>query len=190
MKKVALVIILVGLTVFFISRRSENITGSENVSQGHFNGRIEDVFVKENGGYKEASAFNFSFSILDNWQVGAALGSRAINIYDSSIENNSALEQSQIFITFFDANDFQTLSTVNVLSRMEHTVAGRPAVTYVITKKENVADFAGQPSWRNVTHKVTDVRVSDENPSRFYVFAKNPELSEAEFQRFLSSLEF
>jgi len=190
MKKLVFIVVVVGLAAFFISQRSEDIAGSDEVLENHLNGRVEDVFVKENGGYKTASAFNFSFSILENWQTGTALASKAVNIYNPDTEGESALEQSQIFITFFDANDFQTLAAVNILSRVEHTVAGRPAVTYVIAKKENAADFAGQPPWRNTTHKVTDVRVSDKNPSRFYVFAKNPELSEAEFQRFLSSLEF
>jgi len=52
-----------------------------------------------------------------------------------------------------------------------------------------VANFAGQPSWRSEEHIVTDIRVSDANPSVFYVIAKRPDLDMNTYQLFLDEFE-
>lgn len=134
--------------------------------------------------------FNFSASLPNDWAVETVQGSHAINLYDPAANSDTTLEQSQIFVKYFQASDFETLTTVDVLSRTETTVNNRPAVTYTIRKKSGVADFADQPSWRNVEHEVTDIRSTDGSPTIFYVFAKNPDLSEATFMAFLKTVQF
>lgn len=136
-----------------------------------------------------AQAFDFSFETPAQWQAEAIKEIEAINIYDPDDEGLSNLERSQVFIRYFRASDFLTLSTVSILSREKKTVIGRPAVDYMIEKKSGAADFPHQPAWRNRRHRVLDIRASDNNPSVFYVFAKRPELADEKFEEFLDSIK-
>lgn len=142
---------------------------------------------------REASAvspaFDFSAEIPIGWEVEAVPAIEALNIYDPTAQGATHLEQSKIFIRYFRADKFLTLSTVSILKRETQIVIGRPAVNYLIEKKSGVPNFPHQPSWRNTRHRVTDIRVSDASPSVFYVFAKRPDLSDEEFERFLQSLD-
>lgn len=141
-----------------------------------------------------ASAYNFTAEIPATWQVEYIPAIEAINIYDPEIEidneASSTLEQSQIFIRYFSANDFLTLSTVTIHSRTTTEINGRPAVVYDIEKKPGVANFPAQPVWRNTRHGVTDIRSTDSNPTVFYVFAKNPELDQTVFDTVVESVRF
>lgn len=136
------------------------------------------------------STYKFSGKIDKDWKVEYIRSIESINIYDSSIENESSLEQSQIFIRYFKANSFLTLSTVEILSREEAEISGHSAIRYGIKKKAGVANFLNQPSWRSSQHKLIDIRHSPSNPSLFYVFAYNPSLSPDVFEEFIQSIEF
>ncbi len=129
----------------------------------------------------------FSATVPTDWRGEAVTAIDAINLYDPGATGGNNLERSQVFIRKFSANQFLTLSTVTIHSRKELTLAGRPAVQYDIEKKSGVTDFPNQPSWRNQRHIVTDIRISDTNPSVFYVIAKRPDLNEAAYQQFLDS---
>jgi len=135
-------------------------------------------------------AFDFSASIPGNWKVEYIAGSQAVNIYDPAADGDTNLARSKIFIKYFRAAGFLTLQTVNIKSRTESTINGRPAVTYVIEKKAGVADFPSQPSWRNIKHRVTDIRSTDASPTVFYVVAKAPDVDDATFDAFLRSLTY
>lgn len=134
-------------------------------------------------------AFVFGATIPSDWEAAAIAGSAAIVLYNGDAQGETALDQAQIFIRSFSANNFLTLSTVDIFARQDLEVSGRPAVRYDIAKKESVASFSAQPVWRNQRHIVTDVRVADTNPSIFYVIAKRPSLDEAIYQEFLASFE-
>ena len=136
-----------------------------------------------------AEAFTFTSRIPAGWQVEAIEEIDALSIYDPASNNASSLEQSQIFIRSFTANEFLTLPTVTIWNVVDLTLAGRPARHYLSLKKPNVPPFPGQPSWRNEEHVVTDIRVSNTNPSVFYVIAKRPSLNDAVYQDFLNTLE-
>ena len=136
------------------------------------------------------STYKFSGKIDADWKVEYIPSVESINIYNPAIEGKTSLEQSQIFIRYFRANDFLTLSTVDILSREEANVANHPAVRYEIKKKAGVANFPNQPSWRSGQHKLIDIRLSATNPSLFYVIAYNPDLDSNIFEEFISSLEF
>lgn len=136
-----------------------------------------------------ASAFTFTADVSVNWQIEAVPAIEAINLYDPAGAGANNLEKSQIFIRYFRAKDFQTLQTVTIHSRDETSIDGRPAVRYDIEKKPNVAAFANQPSWRSERHIVTDVRVSDTNPSVFYVIAERPDLDGAVYRQFLEGFK-
>ena len=138
---------------------------------------------------RHANAYRFSAVIPSEWEIDAVPETEALNIYDPAAPGPSNLEKSQIFIRYFRANDFLTLSTVTILSREKSVIVGRPAETYVIEKKSGVANFANQPLWRSARHRVTDIRVSDTNPSYFYVIAKRPDLSDKIFEEFLNSIQ-
>ena len=135
-----------------------------------------------------AEELQFLAEIPRDWNGEAITANESLNIYNPSRETPTNLEKSEIFIRHFEANSFLTLQTVNILERQAVTINGRPAVRYVIEKKPSAADFPNQPSWRNKRHTVTDIRVSDNNPSVFLVIAQRPELDEAIYQHFLSTL--
>lgn len=133
-------------------------------------------------------AFQGTLTIPAVLEVEVVPELEAINLYDPEAPGGSPRERSQIFLRHFRANEFLTLQTVDVLEQMEGTVAGRPAVRYIIEKKSGVPPFAGQPTWRNARHRVMDVRLSDASPSEFLVIAQNPSLPDAVFEQVLTSL--
>jgi len=199
MRNIIIVILIILVAVFVFSRESEEVALNDSIIGGELAGSAGDVFVKENGGYKTidqdslnsgGNLFKFSITIIDSWDAELAQRGTTINVYNPAMVENNSLDSSQIFIDSFVANNLQVAEDINILSREEHEVTGLPAVTYVISKNGNEEAFTGDPAWRDEIHKITEVRLSQENPSRFYVFAKNPDLSEAEFKRFLDSLEF
>lgn len=134
--------------------------------------------------------FSFTSAIPKTWVVEYVAGSKAINIYDPYAAGTTNLDQSRIFITFFQASDFQTLTTVTVKSRTPTTINGHAAVTYSISKKTDVPNFNSQPIWRNQEHRVTDIRTSTKSPTVFYALAKAPAVSNQVFDDFLKSLKF
>jgi len=134
--------------------------------------------------------YRFAADVPSTWQGEHVRPAAAVNIYDPSAEGNDNLEKSQIFIRNFEAAKFLTLTTVDVLSRQDSQVKGHGALKYVIEKKPGVPDFPNQPSWRNKRHEVIDVRLTNNNPSLFYVVARNPQLVGKKFEDFVDSLVF
>ncbi len=133
--------------------------------------------------------FLFSAEIPSEFEVEYISRFKKINIYNQNLSGD-IIEKSQIYITIFKANRFLTLSTVEITQQDKIFVKGRDAVLYEITKKPEVPDFAGQPSWRNLKHKAIDIRFTKTNPSPFYSFAYNPGFSEELFNNFIDSLTF
>ncbi len=133
-------------------------------------------------------AFAVTLTIPASWEVEAVPAIEAVNLYDPAVPGVSPREQSRVFLRHFRGSDFLTLTTVTIQERTRTTVAGRPAVTYGIEKKPGVAAFPHQPAWRNIRHRVTDVRLQDPSPSEFLVIAQNPVLPDATFESVLSSL--
>ncbi len=136
-----------------------------------------------------SKVYKFDGSIPNSWAIEYIPTLESINIYDTKLTGTN-LEKSQIFIRYFNANKFLTLNTVNILSQESLTLQSRDAIRYEIQKKSGIPNFPGQPTWRNERHSVTDIRHSVSNPSYFYVFAKNPNLPESDFNNFISSLVF
>lgn len=134
--------------------------------------------------------YSFSAEIPKSWKMEAVPQIESIAIYDTSETKSYSLDDAKIFIRKFTANQFLTLSTVNIFTQDKIDIKGRPAVRYEIEKKKGVGDFPNQPAWRNRRHIVTDIRSTDESPTVFYVVAKNPDLDDSEYQRFLNSIVF
>jgi hypothetical protein len=134
--------------------------------------------------------YDFTFILPEGWEVEYVRASDAINFYDPEASGETNLEKSQVFMRNFRANDFETLTTVNIYLKSPREIAGRPAISYVIEKKPEVPDFPNQPSWRNGLHTVTDIRATDQTTSTFYVVAKNPDLAGSIYDEFLNSLTF
>ncbi|USN53174.1 MAG: M23 family metallopeptidase [Candidatus Nomurabacteria bacterium] len=188
---VAVIVVVVGLTG--LPNAEESVNVDEDVAD--INTEITDPTTRPSTKVllaqelSDSSAdFQFSAEIPPTWQAEAVKEIAALNIYDPAAAGENTLAQSQIFLRSFTANDFLTLSTVTIHSREELTVVGRPAVRYDIEKKAGVGNFPAQPAWRNQRHMVTDVRVSDDSPSVFYVIAKHPDLDQSVYDRFLESL--
>lgn len=144
------------------------------------------VYAKDITG--AAPQFTFQANMPASWKAESIPSIEAISLYDPSDSGDTSLDKSQIFIRYFTASDFLTLSTVTIHSQEPLTVVGRPAVRYDISKKIGVPNFANQPLWRNERHVVTDIRVFDSNPSVFYVIAKRPGLEQEVYEAFLESL--
>lgn len=134
--------------------------------------------------------FSFSATIPIAWQVEYVPESEAINFYDPADSNDTTLNQSQVFVKYFQASQFLTLSTVTIHNREDITIADRPAVRYDIQKLSSVADFPAQPYWRNQRHFVTDIRSTDASPTTFYVFGQNPAVDDETMSNFLESIKF
>lgn len=159
----------------------------------------------ELGAQKELSAVKstenrFDFSVFSEvFQFSAVLPESLDAEYVSANESIALtpaevgepdLNSAQIFIRHFEAADFQTLSTVNVLSRGQTKVGTHEAVSYEIEKKPAVASFTNQPEWRNQKHKLIDVRYAPSGWTSFFVFSYNPTFSQAQFDAFIASLRF
>jgi hypothetical protein len=135
-------------------------------------------------------SFFFTGKVPRGWEVEHVIATDAINIYDPQDLAHGNLEKSQIFIQFFEAGDFQTLQTVDVLARKDGRIGSRETVAYTIQKKIGVATFAHQPTWRSEKHDVVDVRFGKNTPTTFYVFARNPEIPQQEFDQFINDITF
>lgn len=133
---------------------------------------------------------NFATTIPEAWQVKYIPGALAINFYDPAAAGASPLEQSQVFVKYFEASQFLTLQTVTIHAQEDLTINDRPTVRYDIEKKSGVANFANQPTWRSARHYVTDIRSSDASPTLFYVFGQNPDLDDETFFNVLESITF
>ncbi|MBM3206282.1 MAG: hypothetical protein FJZ43_01535 [Candidatus Staskawiczbacteria bacterium] len=134
--------------------------------------------------------FNFSAKIPIGFETEYLSSLRAINVYNPNLEGSSNIEKSQLYITFFKANNFLTLNTVDIIGVKKEKILEKDTVLYTISKKIKVPDFLGQPTWRNFTHKALDIRLSEESPSIFYSFAYSPQFSQKEFNNFIDSLNF
>jgi hypothetical protein len=197
MKKIILIIAVILVVVFIVSQKSEDISNEEAITNGGVDQNTEESEVKENAGYETISissvrgisrVFAFNVAVPEDWVIRVINGGDEVNFYNPGVEGENTIEKSQIFLYEFVANDFQAPDNISVLSRKDEEFAEQPAVTYVLSPQEG-ASFPGQPSWRKEIHKITNIRLQEENPSRFYAFAKSPDLPEAEFQRFLNSIE-
>ena len=149
-----------------------------------------DILVKSVDFSKINPPFLFSAKIPKEFKAEYIAQLKAINIYNPSLSGQNNIEKSQIYITYFSASRFLTLNTVDITQQDPIEVKGRQAILYEIAKKLGVPDFAGQPEWRNFKHKAIDIRFSSENPTYFYSFASNPDLSEKFFDDFINSLLF
>ncbi|MBI2485254.1 M23 family metallopeptidase [Candidatus Uhrbacteria bacterium] len=129
-----------------------------------------------------------SFDLPAGWEVEWVPQLEAWNLFAMSGEG-SARERSQMFIRYFDASDFLTLSTVTIYSA-EDLKVGRGNYTarrYDIEKKPGVPDFPDQPAWRNERHIVTDFR-DREGATRYYVVAAAPGLDPKIYEEVLASV--
>ncbi len=132
---------------------------------------------------------SLDFMVPGDFDVEYIASIQALNVYRVT-GVQPARERSQLLIRFFDATDFLTLSTVTVHSSqpMKIGLGNYDARRYDIEKKDGVADFKDQPTWRNQRHLVTDVRAK-EGMTRYFVFAASPELDEGVYEQILSSIE-
>lgn len=137
--------------------------------------------------------FQLTFEIPEGLEVEYIPQIEALNLFSvegPSSKSLSARDRSQVLIRYFDAVNFQTLSTVDI-NATEDLVVGEGDYTarrYNIEKKPGVLDFAYQPSWRNNRHTVTDFR-GEEGFTRYYVVAQNPELDDRVYEELLASVE-
>lgn len=135
------------------------------------------------------TTFPLDMEIPSSWDVEWVPSLEAWNLYDTR-GSGSARERSQLFIRYFDASQFLTLSSVTIHETTDLTV-GRGEYTarrYDIEKKPAVADFNGQPLWRNRRHLVTDFRAG-EGRTRYFVIAANPDLDPKVYENVLNSME-
>lgn len=133
--------------------------------------------------------FSLEFLIPEGWEVEYDNQARILNLF--TLEGGGfARERSQILITYFDASQFLTLSTVTIHEVLDLQVGqgNYTAKRYDIEKRLGVTAFVGQPSWRNERHIAIDFR-DKEGYTRYYSIAKNPQLDEESFQRVLASIK-
>lgn len=147
-------------------------------------GRMYDSSVELGGEY-----FPLSFAIPAGWEVEYVPSIQSLNLFTLQGEG-VARERSQIFIRYFDAADFLTLSTVTIHETEDLTIGSGDyaARRYDIEKKAGIADFLDQPSWRNTRHTVTDFRLRD-GFTRYFVVSAHPHLDPDVYEAFLASVK-
>jgi hypothetical protein len=133
-------------------------------------------------------SFRFQLSFPLSWRGLYVPEADAIAIYDPALPGETDLEKSVLFLRYFDADSFQTLSTVTIHERFLRDINRHKAVDYVIEKKAWATDFFGQPAWRNTLHTVTDIRAQD-GQSRFYVIGQRPDTDKKLLEYVLHSFE-
>lgn len=197
MKKILPIIIVFALvaagvvsTVYFTKPKQKNTQIEENTQDSGKNTNEPESTTQLVHFSDFNQTYKFSGHISNDWKVEYVSANDSINIYNPSASGENNLDKSQIFIRNFSANSFLTLNTVDILERQETTLGNHAAVRYEIQKKPDVANFSSQPFWRNLPHKLIDVRYADTNPSDFFVIAANPNLDTKVFEEFLKSLSF
>ncbi len=196
-KLIIAAVILLLIVIIFSQRSSEDISNrtSSISNQGDPTNQNQEE-IKENGGYVTVNpadylgvnTFSFEVNINKDWEIETLLNGGILNFYIPTENIKDNLDNSQIFVFSFIANDFQAPEGVSLLSRTEKKINDRPAVVYLLSQNGETSEL--EPSWTAETYKETSIRARDENPSRFYVFAKNPKLSEADYNHFLESIKF
>lgn len=163
------------------------------INPSNFYTQLGEGFMTSGRAYdpaKDLGGDNFpiAFEIPEDWEVEYVPSIEALNLFTLKGEG-SARERSQIFIRYFDASDFLTLSTVTIHDTQNAVVgAGDYAArVYDIQKKAGVADFKDQPAWRNARHIVTDFRGED-GFTRYYVVAANPDIDPDVYASVLESM--
>jgi len=195
------VILIFGATFFVIQMRGQDQAPPSSLdklgtSEGQERDGVgvapqEQVVQKNRVDFSQFNPlFRFSAEVPSGWEVEFVPQITSLNIYDPKNPSEGIREKSQIFIRYFEANRFLTLSTVDINVRENTQINGHDAVRYEITKKPSVANFPNQPSWRNSTHALTDIRLTKNNPSLFYVFSYAPTLGAGIFEDFVDSLVF
>lgn len=150
----------------------------------------ENIMVKSIDFSKVNPEFLFSVSIPKEFEVEYIPKLKAMNIYNPKLTGGKNIDKSEIYITHFKADRFLTLNTVEITKQDKIILNGQDAVLYEITKKPEVPNFSGQPNWRNFKHKAIDIRFDSANPTYFYSFAYNPNLSAKIIGDFINSLFF
>ncbi|MDP3992753.1 MAG: M23 family metallopeptidase [bacterium] len=197
MPKSKLVLILAGLLVVtgiilgIVYRPAEPANQSANQSDsGQTADDTKVSLLTIRADYAQHNAvYQFSAELPEGWVLKYVPASEAVAAFPP-INDNSNLDQAQIFIRHFEANDFQTLSTVNILRRESTKVGTHQAVRYEIEKKAEAANFANQPIWRNQLHDLIDIRYAPSGRTSFFVIARNPAFEKAQFEAFIASLQF
>lgn len=133
--------------------------------------------------------FPIQFTIPAGWDAEYVPSIKSLNLYTVAGEGTSR-ERSQMFIRFFDAEDFLTLSTVGIFETTDLEIGKEDytARRYDIEKRASVAPFRDQPLWRNERHIVTDF-FKGRGLTRYFVVAANPELDEELYEQVLESME-
>lgn len=132
--------------------------------------------------------FAFEFLIPEGWEVEYDDQARILNLFSLG-GAGSARERSQVLLSYFDASQFLTLSTVTIHSVADARVGegNYIAKLYDIEKRAGTAAFQDQPAWREKRHIAIDFR-DKEGRTRYWSIAKNPQLDEETFQRVLDSV--
>lgn len=154
--------------------------------------------IKSGGNYRQIEfakfnpAFRFAGEVSAGYDVEFIPQSEAVNIFDPNFNNGvtSNFEKSQIFIKYFKADKFLTLSTVDIIEKQPDNINGHPAVRYEIIKKPQAINFPNQPLWRSSQHDLVDIRLNKEGQTFFYVFTRNPSFPKDDFEKFINSLKF
>lgn len=132
--------------------------------------------------------FKIKFTIPEGFAVEYIPSLKALNLFTLS-GSGIARSRSQIFIRYFDAEDFLTLGTVKINQTRDLTIGTKlyTARQYDIEKKPEIKDFPDQPEWRSKRHIVTDFRDKG-GFTRYYVVAANPELDKDIYESVLASM--
>jgi len=142
------------------------------------------AYIPETG----SGDFKLSLTTPSGWDIEYIPSIQALNLFEIT-GSGTARERSQIFIQFYDAEDFQTLPTVGVFSQEDLSISPKAykARRYEIEKRVTVLPFRDQPNWRNHRHIITDIQTGS-GLNRYYEVASNPKLDPVVYEQILASI--
>ena len=178
---ISIFLIVLGIIYFVPQKEKSPITKNIEINKTESAVKLLD-FSKIN------EEFSFSAEIPKELEVEYIPQLKAINIYTPTLQGDDNIEKSQLYISFFKASKFLTLSTVDITKQDKMIIKGYEAILYEITKKDGVPNFLGQPNWRNFKHQALDIRLTKDSPSYFYSFAYTPDLEEKVFNDIIDSI--
>lgn len=131
--------------------------------------------------------FSFTVAVPSIWAAEYVADSKGVNFFESaSATSEPSLAQSKVFVQFYQSHDFQPPATSDGTTPQQLTLAGYSALKYSEAGKSN----ASQPSWYTQPHQVIVIRSSSDQLATFYIFAQSPDLSDRDFQKILSTVNF
>lgn len=185
-------------TSYLKDTESDNTAKSFNINLFTFNSNYS--FSNSNINIREISEnwldYDSSFSVRDDEIMKIALkypndlklefrnSPNVLNIYSEGDNPDLNLENSEIFINFYNADEFLVQYIQEINSSQELSINEKSAKSYTAVKKDD--PITDRPSWLATEHRIVEILVDD----RVYTIDFNPNINYEYSDYILDSISF